>query len=663
MKFQGVSIAMLLALTSHLVSASEQRYSSDVGTDKKKVSYDSDNFSDKNWDGIRSLKAGKSKAKKIKSSKSKKAVIPTMGSQLSKPHKMEYEKRTQCIPGLNIYGCSDSASKSNGGGHIHEMIAGQKYVMHKGAFVAKGHCDTTDQVTEGIPPEPPSVKYTPRQCKPLMDPNDHFTFVGVDVIEGTKYNKFMKRVITPGITDDQRRAMHLTATGLAPDTIYHLEDTYGTPYLVQSYNAGNLLHETKVTKFELLSEGDERRNTREILTSFVGGKLERNLYEPANTKTEMSVVTKEMQSRDLTDRYVHTKIIVPPTCTLTDAKGLCLRIDLNDDLETEETTFDLGLNINYGGSGVKLDIQAETGKNGALEMIQASAEGCIEIEPGIKTSLIKLGMDVCMKGQFEYDSKKDTSPKETKYELDVSVDAAAKIEDIGPNLKIEGKLILIVQDDSEVVYFLGMEGFEDLTVNLVIVDLTVGLGMKHETPSYEASKKEDGWATDLFYHVKFDIDLWFWSLTHSFQHAFYCHPGDNPICGGHFLTPTEKLNGNTLEPKTKMSALPVGGHIRSHNGKYKLIQQADGNLELLKGDENKLLWSNGMRGKSVGVTIMQDDGNFASYLDNDSRVPVWSTNTVGAGQFTRIVLQNDGNLVMYDNLGENVWSTNTAQSE
>lgn len=57
---------------------------------------------------------------------------------------------------------------------------------------------------------------------------------------------------------------------------------------------------------------------------------------------------------------------------------------------------------------------------------------------------------------------------------------------------------------------------------------------------------------------------------------------------------------------------------------------------------------------------MQTDGNFVIYdWTHGGRIePVWSTNTKGSGA-SQLVLQRDGNLVLYTNANKPVWSTGT----
>ncbi|XP_046720236.1 lectin-like [Silurus meridionalis] len=76
------------------------------------------------------------------------------------------------------------------------------------------------------------------------------------------------------------------------------------------------------------------------------------------------------------------------------------------------------------------------------------------------------------------------------------------------------------------------------------------------------------------------------------------------------------------------------------------------NEELLNGD---FLMSNNREYKA----IFQDDGNFVVYTWR----PVWASNTCDTGAQSRLVMQTDCNLVMYDQESEVVWATNTNRND
>lgn len=100
--------------------------------------------------------------------------------------------------------------------------------------------------------------------------------------------------------------------------------------------------------------------------------------------------------------------------------------------------------------------------------------------------------------------------------------------------------------------------------------------------------------------------------------------------------------------------LARGETIGSCDGRFTLIEQADGNL-VLYGPKNKALWSNQAQGYDGYAVVMQADGNFVDYSPYNHAA--WSSVTGGhTGAY--VALQADGNLVVYDG-GSALFNTGT----
>jgi len=148
------------------------------------------------------------------------------------------------------------------------------------------------------------------------------------------------------------------------------------------------------------------------------------------------------------------------------------------------------------------------------------------------------------------------------------------------------------------------------------------------------------------------------------------------------------------------SGLQPGQTIASSNGQYRLVMQSDGNL-VCYGRDGSSRWSSQTAGIRDVRLVMQGDGNLVLYSGS---TPVWSTNTWGHagahlqlgdtgvldliaanggflwstgsqvvggsslregesitspnGQY-RLVMQTDGNLVLYRQDGTAIWSSRT----
>ena len=109
--------------------------------------------------------------------------------------------------------------------------------------------------------------------------------------------------------------------------------------------------------------------------------------------------------------------------------------------------------------------------------------------------------------------------------------------------------------------------------------------------------------------------------------------------------------GDTMQPG---EILNPDESIWSANRQYRFIYQTDGNLVLYEdgSDGRSDLWASGTDGSFLGVCIMQDDGNLVVYDADAQRV--WASGTRSSG--SRLVVQDDGNVVIY----APVWDTTSS---
>lgn len=114
--------------------------------------------------------------------------------------------------------------------------------------------------------------------------------------------------------------------------------------------------------------------------------------------------------------------------------------------------------------------------------------------------------------------------------------------------------------------------------------------------------------------------------------------------------------GHDLVPGDRM--LP-GQAIASPDRRFRLIYQTDGNFVLYRDDPGQSipLWATGTDGRALGVVVMQRDGNLVMY-DEDVN-PLWASGTDG-NHDARLRVQSDGNVVIH--VGDRqVWETHTSQ--
>jgi hypothetical protein len=110
---------------------------------------------------------------------------------------------------------------------------------------------------------------------------------------------------------------------------------------------------------------------------------------------------------------------------------------------------------------------------------------------------------------------------------------------------------------------------------------------------------------------------------------------------------------NTLTYTAGSNTLRAGSTMLSPDGYTSLTLDTDGNLALRNDFET--VWSANTSAGPGSYLVMQGDGNLVLY--NKSNAPVWNTETNGAGAST-LYVQEDGNLVIYNNAGA-IWSSGT----
>ena len=82
--------------------------------------------------------------------------------------------------------------------------------------------------------------------------------------------------------------------------------------------------------------------------------------------------------------------------------------------------------------------------------------------------------------------------------------------------------------------------------------------------------------------------------------------------------------------------------------------QADGNLVIYCRE--KAIWSTRTYGQSIKHMAFQANGNIALMKSNNV---VAFRSSATSGQGIKLILQNDGNLVIYSSDGKSLWDTRT----
>jgi hypothetical protein len=116
----------------------------------------------------------------------------------------------------------------------------------------------------------------------------------------------------------------------------------------------------------------------------------------------------------------------------------------------------------------------------------------------------------------------------------------------------------------------------------------------------------------------------------------------------------KSLETNQLNPGTIVKA---GDYIVSPNGKFVTTMQYDGNLVTYAG--SRAVWNSGTPGSFGNYVVFQSDGNLVVY--NASNVALWWSGTSGISA-DRATLGDDGNLRVYANTTEKYNTNNKVNS-
>ncbi|MDX2012820.1 MAG: phosphodiester glycosidase family protein [Myxococcaceae bacterium] len=100
-------------------------------------------------------------------------------------------------------------------------------------------------------------------------------------------------------------------------------------------------------------------------------------------------------------------------------------------------------------------------------------------------------------------------------------------------------------------------------------------------------------------------------------------------------------------------ALGPNESVTSCDGRFTFVHQSDGNVVLYQ--QGVARWSSRTAGRASSALVMQGDGNLVLY--GPALNPLWSSRTPGAPN-ALLAVQDDGNVVLYAN-GQPRWATGT----
>jgi hypothetical protein len=133
--------------------------------------------------------------------------------------------------------------------------------------------------------------------------------------------------------------------------------------------------------------------------------------------------------------------------------------------------------------------------------------------------------------------------------------------------------------------------------------------------------------------------------------------------GGGFWSPRPATPPPPLAPASRecgellvQEYLSPGQGMPSCDRRFFFVHQTDGNVVLYHSPDGRALWASGTDGNATSTLVMQHDGNLVLYAANGA--PLWDSGTSGAYDST-LAIQDDGNLVIYAPARRPIWWTGT----
>ena len=118
------------------------------------------------------------------------------------------------------------------------------------------------------------------------------------------------------------------------------------------------------------------------------------------------------------------------------------------------------------------------------------------------------------------------------------------------------------------------------------------------------------------------------------------------------------ISGNCFHNRCFLNGLLQKGKLsKSNKRKTKLIFQENGNLEILCGSYP--IWSSGTSGPYIDALSFDNDGKLVILNKDKSTAKNIMSSSDNINGTEKLIVQDDGNLVIYNNDNQLLWSTGT----
>jgi streptogrisin D len=111
--------------------------------------------------------------------------------------------------------------------------------------------------------------------------------------------------------------------------------------------------------------------------------------------------------------------------------------------------------------------------------------------------------------------------------------------------------------------------------------------------------------------------------------------------------------GNTQDTLASGQSLWANQNLLSASGQYSAVLQGDGNFVVYGPTPGAVRWYSSTGGAGDASLVIQTDGNMVEYAGYSV---AWYTGTSGSGNGNRLVMRDDGNLILYSSSNVALWS-------
>jgi hypothetical protein len=152
---------------------------------------------------------------------------------------------------------------------------------------------------------------------------------------------------------------------------------------------------------------------------------------------------------------------------------------------------------------------------------------------------------------------------------------------------------------------------------------------------------------EIMRHVEMQRSLAEGEIDDAALHDLHTRIADHVVSGVHGILSTgahkEMRTGPAAQGRSMLPGEVLNPGSALHNGQFKFTYHQDGDLRLDEIHKNPIYWSSGTQGRGAGVCILEEDGNLVIYDSDDN--PIWMTGTWGHPD-SQLTIKDDGYVVI-----------------